>query len=170
MRTSGILALILSASLMACSGTDGSALSKSDEAFLQSVYDQTVRAPQTLLESDQVDASVKDLVKDVEQSSNTLAAESRMVWDEVNQTVRGNETAMALIDQASEAIDQSDAKAEARAWIEAVIKQRESLINAAQTQIDTTTNEEVKQLAEKVKAEQSVLVERLREELEQLSK
>lgn len=170
MRTSGILALILSASLMACSGTDESALSKSDEAFVQSVYDQAVRAPQTLLESDQVDASVKDLVKDVEQSSNTLAAESRMVWDEVNQTVRGNETAMDLIDQASEAIDQSDAKAEARAWIEAVIKQRESLINAAQTQIDTTTNEEVKQLAEKVKAEQSVLVERLREELEQLSK
>lgn len=170
MRTSVILALGLSAALMACSGTDVGALSKSDEAFVQSVYDQAVRAPQTLLESDQVDPTVKDLVKDVEQSSNALAAQSRMVWDEVNQNVRANETAMALIDQASEAIDKSDAKAEARAWIEAVIKQRESLINAAQTQIDTTTNQEVKQLAEKVKAEQSALVERLRQQLDELSK
>lgn len=170
MRTSGMLALVLSASLMACSGTDTSTLSSSDEAFVQSVYDQAVQAPQALKDSDQVDPAVKELVKDIEQSSDRLAAESRLVWDQVNKTVRENETAVALIDQASEAIEQSDAKAQTQAWIEAMIQQRESLINAAQAQIDSTTNEDVKALAEKVKAEQSELVRQLRQTLDQLSK
>lgn len=170
MRTSGILALVLSATLMACSGTDVEALSKSDEAFVQSVYDQAVNAPKALLESDQVDPAVKELAKDVQRSSDTLAAESRQVWNDVSKTVQSNESTKAFIDRAGAAIDQSDAKAQARAWIEAVIHQREALINAAQTQIDTSNNEEVRKLAEKVKAEQGALVERLRNELQQLSK
>ena len=41
---------------------------------------------------------------------------------------------------------------------------------AAQNQIDTTTNEDVKAFAEKVKQEQSALLDQLRRELDELSK
>ena len=65
---------------------------------------------------------------------------------------------------------QHDTKIQAKAWIEAVIKQREALMAAAQNQIDTTTNEDVKAFAEKVKQEQSALLDQLRRELDELSK
>lgn len=170
MRTSGPFFIMAALALAACSGTDASTLTKADEQFVQSVYDQAVTAPQSLIEHADVDPAFKDLAREVERSSDLLAAESRSVWQDVNRSVESNASAQAIIAQATETLAQHDTKIQAKAWIEAVIKQREALMAAAQNQIDTTTNEDVKAFAEKVKQEQSALLDQLRRELDELSK
>ncbi|WP_336249743.1 DUF305 domain-containing protein [Stomatohabitans albus] len=170
MRTPALLAVLLAGVLMACSGTDMTTLSESDQAFLRSVQDQAVQAPESILSNEEVDPAVKDLVKEVQRSGDQLAVQGKHLIGDVSQTVEDNPSAKALIDQAQEAIDKSDAKAQARAWIQAAIHQREALIKAAQVQIDTGTNPEVIKLAENVKKEQGALIQELRTRLEQLSK
>ena len=79
MRTSGPFFIMAALALAACSGTDASTLTKADEQFVQSVYDQAVTAPQSLIEHADVDPAFKDLAREVERSSDLLAAESRSV-------------------------------------------------------------------------------------------
>lgn len=170
MRTPAVLALLLTGVLTACSGTDSATLSQSDQAFLKTVQDQAVQAPQEILKNKDVDPSIKNLIKDVERNSDQLAARSNQLLGDVRDVISDNPSAQALIEQANAAIDQTQTKAEATKWLEAVIKQREYLIEAAQAQINATSNEEVRKLAEQVKADQTALVEQLRAQLAELSK
>ncbi|MGY0406679.1 hypothetical protein, partial [Pseudoalteromonas sp. SYSU M81241] len=60
-------------------------LSESDQAFLRSVQDQAVQAPESILSNEEVDPAVKDLVKEVQRSGDQLAVQGKHLIGDVSQ-------------------------------------------------------------------------------------